>query len=346
MIQLDFTQEDCRALARERFEHPHPHVRRKMEALWLKNHHLPHYLICRLCEISPNTLRTYFRQYQRGGVAGLKQLQFYRPTSPLARPGTHLEQAFQQQPPRSVREAAVRIVACTGIARGLTQVRHWIQRWGFRYRKVGMMPAKADAQQQAQFRQDKLEPRLREAQAGQRRVYFVDAAHFVLGPLLGHVWSAVRVLVRAPAGRQRFNVLGAVDAISHEWAMVCNDTYITASSVCALLWQLAARGGGPISLVLDNARYQRCAAVADVAGQLGIELLYLPPYSPNLNLIERLWKFTKKECLASRYYEDFTAFKGAIQEFLSTLREKHAQELDSLLTLNFQHFEKAQTVTA
>lgn len=346
MMQLDFTQEDCQALARERFEHPHPHVQRKLEALWLKSHHLPHELIGRLCEVSPNTLRAYLRQYQQGGIEGLKRRRFYRPTSPLAQLCASLKQEFQQQPPRSVREAAARIGASTGIARGLTQVRRWMHRWGLRYRQVGMIPAKADPQQQAQYRQDKLEPRLREAAAGQRRVYFVDAVHFVLGPVLGYVWSAVRVLVRAPAGRQRFNVLGAVDAISHELTMVCNDTYITASSVCALLRQLAAVGGAPISLVLDNARYQRCAAVAELAGQLGIELLYLPPYSPNLNLIERLWKFTKKECLASRYYEDFTAFQGAIHEFLSTLREKHARELASLLTLNFQQFEKAQTVTA
>ena len=64
----------------------------------------------------------------------------------------------------------------------------------------------------------------------------------------------------------------------------------------------------PITLVLDNARYQKCKVVQDFANSLGIELLYLPPYSPNLNLIERLWKFVKKKCLYAKYYEEFAQF--------------------------------------
>ena len=99
-------------------------------------------------------------------------------------------------------------------------------------------------------------------------------------------------------------------------------------------------------LVLDNARYQRCRIVEELAVQLDIELLFLPPYSPNLNLIERLWKFTQKQCLAAQYYENFAAFKGAIAGFLGTVHERHAEELQSLLTLNFQRFEKAQSMAA
>ena len=79
-----------------------------------------------------------------------------------------------------------------------------------------MIPAKADPEQQAVYLQDELEPRLAEAQAGQRAVFFVDAAHFVLAPFLGFLWSLVRVFIPAPAGRQRFNVLGALNAVTHE----------------------------------------------------------------------------------------------------------------------------------
>ncbi len=61
----------------------------------------------------------------------------------------------------------------------------------------------------------------------------------------------------------------------------------------------------PIVLILDNARYQKCQIVWLLACELNIELLYLPSYSPNLNLIERLWKFVKKKCLYSIYYADF-----------------------------------------
>ncbi len=78
------------------------------------------------------------------------------------------------------------------------------------------------------------------------------------------------------------------------------------------------------------------------ADSLGIELLYLPPYSPNLNLIERLWKFVKKKCLYAKYYEEFAQFSAAISGCLDEAHLKHKKELDSLLTLRFQTFEKSQ----
>lgn len=210
-----------------------------------------------------------------------------------------------------------------------------------------MIPAKADPAQQAAYLENVLEPRLAEAQAGARAVFFVDAAHFVLAPFLGFLWSVTRIFIQAPSGRQRFNVLGALNAITHELITVTNDTYITAESVCQLLHQLAdLHLGIPITLVLDNARYQKCALVMTTAAQLHIELCFLPAYSPNLNLIERLWKFVKKQCLYSHYYADFTSFTAAIVDCLSQTHTTHQAALDTLLSLHFQTFEKPQLVTA
>jgi transposase len=177
-------------------------------------------------------------------------------------------------------------------------------------------------------------------------VFFVDAAHFVLGAYLGFLWCFERLFVKSGSGRQRFNVLGALNAVTHELVTVTNEAYINAQSVCELLQKIAGLGLLlPITLVLDNARYQKCALVSEMAASLDIELLYLPPYSPNLNLIERLWKFTKKQCLYSIYYPDFAAFKLAISTCLDQTHTKHKKELDSLLTLKFQSFEKAKTMT-
>ena len=142
-----------------------------------------------------------------------------------------------------------------------------------------MIPAKADPDAQAAYLTETLEPRLAEARAGKRAVFFVDAAHFVLAPFLGFLWSLTRVFIKAPAGRQRFNVLGALNAITHELVTVTNDTYITAESFCALLHQLAALNlVVPITMFLDNARYQKCALVQAAAASLNIELCYLPAY--------------------------------------------------------------------
>jgi len=188
-----------------------------------------------------------------------------------------------------------------------------------------------------------LQPRLDEACAGKRTVFFVDAAHFVLAPFLGYLWSACRLFIKAPSGRQRLNVLGALDAVSHKLITVVNDSYINAQSVCDLLlkiYQLNLQN--PVTIVLDNARYQHCKIVMALAEQLKIELLFLPPYSPNLNLIERLWKFVKKQCLYSKYYDQFTPFKQAIINCLSQTHSTYKHELDSLLTLKFQTFQQSQ----
>ena len=186
-----------------------------------------------------------------------------------------------------------------------------------------------------------------EARDGKRTVYFVDASHFVLASFLGWVWCFVRLHVRAASGRQRYNVLGALNAVTHELVTEVNTTYITATSVCALLRKIAVRGGlVPITLVLDNARYQKCALVTSLAQELKIELLYLPSYSPNLNLIERLWKFVKKEVLNSRHHQDFQKFQAAIDGCLADLPTKHRDKLATLMTHNFQTWNDVSLLNA
>ena len=205
---------------------------------------------------------------------------------------------------------------------------------------MGTVPAKADHGEQADYLDNKLLPRLEEAKRGKRAVLFVDAAHFVYGPYLGYLWCLVRLFVPGPSGRKRYNVLAALDAITHRVIRVSNHAYVNAESVCALLREVAGAGlKGPITLVLDNARYQKCAVVQALALSLGIELLYLPGYSPNLNLIERLWKFVKKECLGCRVLPTYEAFTAAIDGCLASLSTRHKQQMDTLLTLDFQLFD-------
>jgi transposase len=190
-----------------------------------------------------------------------------------------------------------------------------------------------------------LEPLMQEAKEGTKQVYFVDAAHFVLGPFLGFLWSFSRVFIKAPSGRSRFNVLGALHATSHELVSVENDSYINALSVCELLEKLRDKHKDEsITLILDNARYQKCKIVWAKAESLNITLQYLPSYSPNLNLIERLWKFVKKTCLYSVYYENFGDFKSAIKSCLDDTHRKYKAELDTLLAPNFQTFTESKNV--
>lgn len=187
---------------------------------------------------------------------------------------------------------------------------------------------------------------LEEAKKGKRKVYFVDAAHFVHGAFLGYLWCFVRCFILSSSGRSRFNVLGALDAITKELITITNEAYINAQSVCALIEKIAMKNKGmSVTLIMDNARYQRCNLVKGFAEKMNISLVFLPSYSPNLNLIERFWKFVKKQCLYSKYYETFTSFKEAIQEVVYNKDGKYDQELNSLLTLNFQTFNNVKIVT-
>ena len=174
---------------------------------------------------------------------------------------------------------------------------------------------------------------MEEAQEGKRRFFFVDAAHFVLGAFLGMIWCFRRVFIRTGSGRQRYNVLGAVETRDYDLVTVETTGSINAMTVCELIRKIDLDyPEDPITLVMDNARYQYNRKVKELAESLNMELLFLPPYSPNLNLIERLWKLVKANCLRNRYYDDFGKFRGAINAFLKSLRGRNKDLLKSLLT--------------
>jgi transposase len=345
MDKIECTTAERDALYYWRFHHPHPRVQLKMEALYLQSQGLAPEAICRLCAISKTTFYRYLHEYRAGGIAKLTEVPFHRRQSQLTAYRTSIEADLRQHPPASVAEAAARIADLTGLQRGPTQVRRFLKSLGMQPRKVGQIPAKADVTAQEDFKIKRLEPRLAEAQAGQRVVFFMDAAHFVFAPFLGLVWCFERLFVKAPSGRQRLNVLAALNATTRDLFTVRNLTYITSETVCELLVLLAgAHPGVPLTIVLDNARYQRCALVQSLAQRLGIELLFLPAYSPNLNLIERFWKFVKKQCLYSKYYADHLSFQHAIIACIEQAPVKHQEELARLLTLRFQSFKAVRVI--
>jgi len=234
----------------------------------------------------------------------------------------------------------------TGIRLKPSACRAFLKKMGMKCRRCGVVPGKAkedDKQRQAQqeFHDNQLQPALDEAKQGKRTVLFVDAAHFVMGAFLGMVWCFVRLLLPSASGRKRHHVLGAYDPITHEAITVTNDTYINQDVFCEFLEKIAntyADSGRPLTLLLDNARYQKCPSVANKAKELTIELLYLPPYSPNLNLIERLWRFVKKQVLYSKHYDRFDTFRNSINTCISDLGTRFKIEMQSLMTLKFQLF--------
>ena len=215
-----------------------------------------------------------------------------------------------------------------------------MKRHNLRYLKTGHIPAKADTEKQQEWVKSTLEPAISEAQNGECHLLFMDAAHFILQPFICALWCVTRLFIKASAGRNRINVLGVVNAITKEVLTLSNTTYINAQTIIEFLQQLKKHYGAlPLKIVLDNARYQHCKLVEDAAKELGIILLFLPSYSPNLNIIERLWKFTKKKILYAKYYETPAKFHSAITCFFQTINQEYAMDLKTLMTLKFHFFE-------
>jgi transposase len=350
MIQIQFTARQQQELHHLRFHHPDPKVQLKTEVLWLKSQKMPHQTISRLAVVSTRTVTRYLQQYQEGGIERLSRNNYASPKSELDEHALTLEKYLKEHPPRSVKQAQAMIEKLTGIRREETQIRKFLHRRGLKWRKCGVIPGKVDKEkmkEQRKFKEEELDIRLEEAEQGERQMYFVDAAHFVHGAFLGMLWCVARIFLKSPSGRKRFNVLGALDPITKRLRMITNCGYINSESVCQLLRMIAdLHPDTPITLVLDNASYQRCKLVQNLAKELEIELLFLPSYSPNLNLIERIWKFVKSEVLYGKYYETFDEFQTAIHGCLHELHTTHQDDMQSLITRNFQLFDKQTNLAA
>jgi len=125
---------------------------------------------------------------------------------------------------------------------------------GLSWRRIGAIPlppkktVQEHAATQAEFLQTKLEPALAQAQAGQGHVFFVDAAHCVMGAFLACVWCLTRLMIRGASGRKRYNILGAWNVVTHELVRITNATVVSADTMCDLLRKIAALGlQGPIT---------------------------------------------------------------------------------------------------
>jgi transposase len=211
-----------------------------------------------------------------------------------------------------------------------------LHRLGFIYKKPKVIPGKADAEKQQEFLDNELQPAIDKA-SDKAPLYFADGVHPThnVQPQYGWILKGTDKEIRSNTGRQRININVALcyhtmDVIYRE------DPTINHFSTLNLLEQVRVAHDAriPIRVVLDNAPYNKVLEVREYAAANNINLMFLPSYSPNLNLIERLWRLFKGE-ICTRYYEKFAQFRNAVLGFLENI-EKHKDELSSLITDNFQ----------
>jgi transposase len=355
MITLRLTDKQEAELYQVAFYNHQARNRKKAFIVYLRSMKKPCHEIAKLTRVNNDTVTNHIKKYVSCGLQGLLAESYHQSKSQLEPYREQLKELLKKQPPHTINQASEMIFETTGIRLKHSACRDFLKKIGMNYKCCGLVPGKiADdpvhQKVQQEFHDQKLQPLLSEAKVGKHTVLFVDAAHFVMGAYLGMLWCFVRQLLPSASGRKRHNILGAYDPVRHEAITVTNDTYINQHVFCTFLDKIAAtyaESECPITLILDNARYQKCQSVFDKAEALGIELLYLPPYSPNLNLIERLWRFVKKQVLYCKHYDKFVDFKNSIDTCMSELATKFKSNMESLITFRFQLFtKKTENLTA
>ncbi len=340
-LKFNLSEAEIEKLNYERYAYPDPMIQKRIFAVYLKaTWGWNNSLIGGIVGLHYNIVGNWIKAYKTKGFEALLNNNYGGKKSELENHADSILESLKTHPPMTASEAVERIREMIGINRSEQRVRAFMKRHNLKFIKCGHIPAKADNDKQHDWVETELKPVIEAAQKEEVHLFFCDAAHFVLQPFLCSLWCAFRVFIKASAGRNRINVLGAVNAITKEVVTLTNTTYITSYTLIEFLKLLKEKfSDKPIAIVLDNARYQHCFLVTTFAKSLGIHLLFLPPYSPNLNIIERLWKFTKKKILYAKYYDKPKLFHQAIQNFFEGINQNFKTELSTLLRLKFQFFD-------
>lgn len=216
---------------------------------------------------------------------------------------------------------------------GLVKLLH---RLGFAYKKTTLVAPKADPVKQIEF-VAQLNQQLSQLTSDQV-VYFADAVHPQHNTRPAHGWIEVgkQRPIACNSSRYRLNINAVVNALDPVEVIARQDATIDSVSTIALFEQILAANPTKriIHIYCDSARYYVSRQVADWVAKTPIELHFLPGYSPNLNPIERLWKFMRQKVIDSVYYPEFTRFKNQVMAFLGHL-EPYRVQLERLLVLRF-----------
>ena len=287
--------------------------------------------------IDRNTIRIHYRKYKKGGLDKLLQTKHVGSTSFLSvSEANELDNYLQKNLHLTAKSVAAYIKGRWQVSfseRGVTVLLH---RLGYVYKKPKLVPGKANAKARLEFLEEY--EKLKENKRPEDLILFMDGVHPQHNPVMACGWikRGVEFPIKSNTGRQRLNVNGAVNIDSLETVCRFYDT-INGEATIDLCKAIEERypKAGTIHIICDNARYYRSKEVRQFLETSRIELVFLPPYAPNLNLIERYWRYFKKVVLYNHYYETFKEFKIACENFFSE-PEKHVDNLRSLLTENFQ----------
>ena len=285
--------------------------------------------------LDEGTIRNYRKRYVEDGIMGLILDEYSGKRCLLTEKQLQvLSSHLQSKLHLTAKEIIVYIENKFNMTYTLSGVTDLLHRLGFSYKKTKAVPGKANKEAQELFILEYY--RLK----SEGKIYFADSVHPHHNPVISYGWikKGENFEIKTNSGRFKLNINGAVDIDTLEVITRTCD-WVNANSICDMLRAIRNKNpsGEVVHLIMDNARYNRAIKVQDLAEKLGIILVFLPPYSPNLNPIERLWKFFKKKVLYNKYYKDFPDFEEACVKFFRYIRQ-YRDELSTLLTDNFEVF--------
>lgn len=308
----------------------------RIKAILFLNQGFSYEQTAKLLMLDDTTVRRYYSEYKQTGVDGLLKYRYQGSNGFL----THLQEQelaahLKEHIYQTVKEVIIYVKNTYDKTYSIEGMTHLLHRLGFVYKKTKVIPGKVDLQKQEQFKKEYQE--LKQNKKEEDRIYFVDASHPQHNnrPFYGWISKGEEKAIKTNTGRKRVNLNGALNLEDMEITVISEDTINTESTKRLILEIERKQPIGEIYLVVDNASYNHSYELQRfLKDHKRAHLKYLPPYSPNLNIIERLWRFFHEKH-HDKYFEKFKDFKQAVLTFFRDIKQYNS-ELKTLLTDSFQ----------
>jgi len=285
------------------------------------------------------TLWRYVQKFQEKGIDGLLEYHYHGGKSRLnVLQQKALEQYLVSHTFTTAQQVQMYVRKTYGKTYSLIGVTKLLHRMGFTYKKPKIVPGKVSPVLQQEFL-NKYQ-NIKQTLGQKDQIYFSDATHPTHNTKPSYGWikkgKAHDVYIKSNSGRSRLNVLGALN-IQDKKAVIIERKTIDALAIIELLTEVAKKQPhGKVYMVFDNAKYHHARIVNNwFLNHPRFRRIFLPAYSPNLNIIERLWRFFHQKVTNNHYFATFQEFKEITMQFFQNLKQ-YKQELDTLLTENFQ----------
>jgi transposase len=286
--------------------------------------------------VDEDTLRNYVWKFTKGGLKELLIDHYQGNEGRLSGPElVELDEHLLEYVYQGAEQIVEYIEKTYGISYTVSGVTALLHRLNYSYKKPKKVPGKADEQKQREFL--KKYYKVRENMRKEDGLYFIDGSHPQHNSVTAYGWikKGIEKQLLSNTIYRRLNIHGALN-IDTLQVHARFEKRLDEEAVLDMLESLRKRQReGTIYIVLDNAGYYCTKRVKAYAKGLGIKLLYLPPYSPNLNIIERLWNYFQKRVMHNRYYDSYDKFRTRSRQFFNELW-RHKDELRTLMTENFQ----------